>query len=280
MKKIISLLLSAVLLTTAVVATSSFTASATDDNTATINIYSTTPYNEIVDVQTLTAKVGSKIEVVLNVYANDTTVNTVHTDIRFNTTTAPDNVSGTKNDVLSFVSAEKNNKLTGIFQSNIRLDDSRVYSLLWQYMGDTYTVPGVDFTQESGENVITMAFTVDNPGTANIYTIEDSNEIITGDLQYVTDAKFLLSGKITEVPTDPVRYYILGNVEMSNDEVDLQDAVLMQKYLAKIVTFDELQLKAGDIDGNGDVELEDAVLLQKYLASINTGYSIGSQLTY
>lgn len=278
MKKIVSIFLSVVMLATAVVASSSFTASATNDNEATINIYSTTVDNQIVDTQTLTAKVGSTVELTLNVYANDTTVNGVHTDIRFNTTTAPDNVSGVKNDVLTFVSAEKNKNLTGVYESNIRLDDSRVYSLLWQYMGVSHIVPNVDFTQTKGEYVIKLKFTVDNAGTTSIYTIDDSNEVVNGDLEYVTDAKLLLSGEITSTPPDV--YYILGNVEMSNNDVDLNDAVLLQKRIAKACTFSDLQNKAGDINANGDIDLEDAVLLQKYLARVNTGYPIGSELLF
>lgn len=73
-------------------------------------------------------------------------------------------------------------------------------------------------------------------------------------------------------------YYILGNVEMSDNEVDLNDGVLVQKYLAEACKFNAIQKKAGDINGNGEVELEDAVILQKYLAKVQTKFLIGEKL--
>lgn len=65
------------------------------------------------------------------------------------------------------------------------------------------------------------------------------------------------------VPT-PV-YGIYGDMDGSGD-VALEDAVIMQKYIAKSITFNDDQQKYGDLDGSGDIELEDAVILQKYLA--------------
>lgn len=57
----------------------------------------------------------------------------------------------------------------------------------------------------------------------------------------------------------------LGDVNLDG-EVELEDAVLLQKNLAGFYILDASATKAADIDKNGDVELEDAVLLQKNLA--------------
>lgn len=58
---------------------------------------------------------------------------------------------------------------------------------------------------------------------------------------------------------------ILGDVDDSG-KIELEDAVLLSKYLAGSCTFTDSQKKAADLDGSGDIELEDAVLINKYLA--------------
>lgn len=57
----------------------------------------------------------------------------------------------------------------------------------------------------------------------------------------------------------------LGDLD-DNGKIELEDAVLFNKYLASTYTFTDSQKNAGDLDGNGNAELEDAVLLEKYLA--------------
>lgn len=61
---------------------------------------------------------------------------------------------------------------------------------------------------------------------------------------------------------------ILGDVDFNGD-ISLEDAVLLQKYLAETASLKSYQLKAADINKDGDQTLEDAVLLCKMLAGFN-----------
>lgn len=59
--------------------------------------------------------------------------------------------------------------------------------------------------------------------------------------------------------------YKMGDVDL-NGEVELEDAVLIAKYVARSYSLSPKQIELGDINGNGDIDLEDAVAIQKYLA--------------
>ena len=60
---------------------------------------------------------------------------------------------------------------------------------------------------------------------------------------------------------------LLGDVDNDND-VDLDDALLMQEYVALVVGEEALDLSVADVDGNGVYDLDDALLIQMYAALI------------
>lgn len=61
--------------------------------------------------------------------------------------------------------------------------------------------------------------------------------------------------------------YALGDVDLSGS-ISVADAVSMQKCIANITTFNDLQDSLADVNGDGKVSVADAVTLQKKIANI------------
>lgn len=60
---------------------------------------------------------------------------------------------------------------------------------------------------------------------------------------------------------------ILGDVD-GNGKITVADAVLIQKNIANIISFDSMQDSIADCDGNGSITVADAVTIQKIIANI------------
>ena len=117
-------------------------------------------------------------------------------------------------------------------------------------------------------------------------TIITENVDVSEYSQYVDDvidalnlhffAYALINANVTYVENDTlesvlealtVTYELLGDVDGDCD-VDLDDALLMQQYVAKLVSEEDLDLSAGDVDGDNRYTLDDALLIQQYVAKI------------
>ena len=61
---------------------------------------------------------------------------------------------------------------------------------------------------------------------------------------------------------------ILGDVDL-NGSVTTTDVTLLQKYLLKMVTFNEEQKVAADVNKDGSITMNDVTTLQKILAHIS-----------
>ena len=73
----------------------------------------------------------------------------------------------------------------------------------------------------------------------------------------------------TEAPTTtaPVSEYKPGDVDR-NGSVNVKDATLIQKYLAKLADLDAEQIKLADIDGKSGVSVKDATKIQRIVAHL------------
>ena len=61
--------------------------------------------------------------------------------------------------------------------------------------------------------------------------------------------------------------YSKGDANLDED-VNIKDATLIQKYLAGLSNFDEAQIFLADVDGLKGVNIKDATHLQKWLAGV------------
>ncbi len=70
---------------------------------------------------------------------------------------------------------------------------------------------------------------------------------------------------------------ILGDSN-SDGRVNIKDATGIQKYVAKIIDFNDRQIKCADCDGSGVVNVKDATWIQKFIVEIQCPYNIGEEL--
>lgn len=81
------------------------------------------------------------------------------------------------------------------------------------------------------------------------------------------------------VPVEPAEYVMLGDVDFS-DKVNIKDATLIQKHLAKLENLDEKAQFAGDVDGSEVLNIRDVTYIQKWLAKIEIDFAVGEQVLY
>lgn len=60
---------------------------------------------------------------------------------------------------------------------------------------------------------------------------------------------------------------ILGDVDLDG-KVTINDATVIQRYLAEMVNLNNEQIKLGDVDNNGKIDINDATMIQRYLAEL------------
>ncbi|MGN0558363.1 MAG: dockerin type I repeat-containing protein, partial [Acutalibacteraceae bacterium] len=154
-----------------------------------------------------------------------------------------------------------------------------------------YAVPGTP-TWTPAEETFTSGeqYTVKIPVTAE-YKWGDTSAVTAkvngNDAEFVIESKgkfslyyvvytFTATEELPTDPTDPTKptdptapteKYILGDVDMDG-KVKINDATMIQKHLASIITLTELQLKAADVTADGNVNIKDATRIQKHIAGL------------
>ncbi len=79
-----------------------------------------------------------------------------------------------------------------------------------------------------------------------------------------------------EVPDNTMR---LGDSNEDN-EINIKDATLIQKFIAETETLSEFQQVLADVNEDTKVNVKDATVIQKYTAGIDTGCEIGKKISY
>ena len=70
---------------------------------------------------------------------------------------------------------------------------------------------------------------------------------------------------------------MLGDTDLSG-KINIKDATLIQKAIAKLTKLDETQNKVADVTADTKVNIKDATAIQKFIAKIETPYSIGEYI--
>ncbi len=70
---------------------------------------------------------------------------------------------------------------------------------------------------------------------------------------------------------------VLGDVNLDFD-VNVKDATLIQKHIAKLTEIIGDQLALADVNSDGEINVKDATAIQKFVAKIETGYPIGKPI--
>ena len=127
---------------------------------------------------------------------------------------------------------------------------------------DSIVIPSV-VTTEPTETTVTDAITVPVP----TLDFDDPTTIAPTE---TTEAK----------PTETVVAdgALLGDTDL-NDKVNIKDATLIQKHLAKVITLDEKAQAVSDVDANEVLNIRDVTYIQKWLAKMDVEFAIGMPMT-
>ena len=83
---------------------------------------------------------------------------------------------------------------------------------------------------------------------------------------------------VTTQPTEPADSKgILGDVN-GDGKVNIKDATMIQKAVAKIIDFTDAEKLRADVNADGKNNIKDATVIQKFVAKIETGYPVGSKI--
>lgn len=135
------------------------------------------------------------------------------------------------------------------------------YSLVLLLAGDSAVptegnIQYIDQTSvEAGKVTFTLKPKALTEGTYNIY-------ISTTDKALKKVASF-------QYGTKPA--YTKGDANL-DDEIDVNDAVHILRYAARLIDLSETELKAADANGDGVVDVNDAVMILRYLAKLITSF--------
>ena len=61
----------------------------------------------------------------------------------------------------------------------------------------------------------------------------------------------------------------MGDVT-GDGKITVEDATLIQKYIAALANMSSQQMQAADVDNNGEINIKDATEIQKYAAGISS----------
>ncbi len=127
-----------------------------------------------------------------------------------------------------------------------------------------------------GTSPYTYQFTVDGNVVQAYSASSKYNMNLTSPGEYtvavtVKDSKGDTADKsiVINVGGDPT--IKLGDADMDGD-ITIYDSAIIQKYLCKWITEDQINLINADVDKSGDVDIYDAELIQKKLAHIISGF--------
>lgn len=118
------------------------------------------------------------------------------------------------------------------------------------------------------------------PTEGNIQYI-DQTSVEAGKVTFTLKPKALTEGtyNVYISTTDKVasfKYgtkppYTKGDANL-DDEIDVNDAVHILRYAARLIDLSETELKAADANGDGVVDVNDAVMILRYLAKLITSF--------
>lgn len=135
------------------------------------------------------------------------------------------------------------------------------YSLVLLLAGDSAVptegnIQYIDQTSvEAGKVTFTLKPKALTEGTYNVY-------ISTTDKALKKVASF-------QYGTKPP--YTKGDANL-DDEIDVNDAVHILRYAARLIDLSETELKAADANGDSVVDVNDAVMILRYLAKLITSF--------
>lgn len=122
----------------------------------------------------------------------------------------------------------------------------------------------------TADNIVYIDQTADSGGsiTFNAYP----SRLTTGHYcVYVVGSDRTYSAGNPDAQFDYYLPYTLGDVN-DNGKIQANDAMLVLRHVAKLVTLDETAQLAADVNGNGKIQANDAMLILRYVAKLITEF--------
>lgn len=206
---------------------------------------------------------------------------------------------GGVNDVVVCVVGANKNASTTITLGGAFADGTKVVNA---YTGDTATVTGGKVTFNSGAQgtilveveaapetepttVTTAPTTTTEPDvkpTTTTDPVVKPTTATTDPSEIPTTNDIVIPTKPTQTtaPVDgPAEYVLLGDADFSG-KVNIKDATIIQKHIAKIDTLDEKAVFASDVDANDVLNIRDVTFIQKWIAKMDVDYAVGEEVLY
>lgn len=157
--------------------------------------------------------------------------------------------------------------------SYVEGDEKTIYLPIY----DTYTLNLL------GTDIGTMNYTVETIDVASGDTTEqkefinvvlyDGKEMIskitdTPDIELLISDKENIIGEILEDGQEIIYSYGLKGDVNQDKTIDISDALLLQKHIAKLITFTEEIYTLADVNSDTQVDISDALLVQKHIAKL------------
>ncbi len=156
-----------------------------------------------------------------------------------------------------------------------------------QVTGNTFTVAEGKISGSIGDTGVAIIYNPETPVvTASTQSTSFTTDTIDVDIYANgTDKAYYRIGSGEEIPFtgketlslgadvtpgDKVVVGILGDAD-TNEEVNIKDATIVQKAVAKQATLDDNQNLIADVNADGLVNVRDATAIQKFIAKAETG---------
>lgn len=134
-----------------------------------------------------------------------------------------------------------------------------------------------DGAEVQPDGKVTVKIPADN-AESKVYRVEENGtltdmmaEYKDGFLVFTTErfSLYVVTEKALEPSTDdePEAEYQVGDAN-KDGKINIKDATIIQKHLAKMLTLDETALVLADFDLNGKVNIKDATTIQKKIAGL------------
>lgn len=139
-----------------------------------------------------------------------------------------------------------------------------------------FSVDGTVYQAYSDKNSLTFGLTADGNYSVSVNVKDAAGTVVTkSETVWVVDGEYHFGARpdeggednTTTAPTDPVGDYLKGDADC-NGKVNVKDATLIQKYIAKISDMTAQGMENGEVDGNGKLNVKDATMIQKFIANI------------
>lgn len=123
---------------------------------------------------------------------------------------------------------------------------------------------------------------VDSSDSTKVYTVvtDTSGNATLSNLPIYNDDGNVIKYNVSElgVASTVQRNYIYGDVDFDG-EVTAKDRMLILRYISNLVTFDDIQIKVADVNGDGKITQEDGDCINKYRLGITDISKIGKTNT-